>query len=379
MDTSNVDWVFVAGRPVMRNGVLDADLDRARGLAATAQQRVAAVSPALVETSTEGWDDPSRGPSSAVTSFVVGSRYMPVYLALILLVVVASIWARPPQRRPEPLLPGTFLAITALGQMLVIMTGGIDLSVPGTFLLGGLLMVGVGQQSDERMWIAYLTAIGAAVVIGLLNGILIGGLKLNALIVTLAVGQIVVGIANRYYTTVAIQKPVPPALSEWANGTFLGVTPIFWIGVGLAIVLMVLFRFTGLGRRFQVVGANPVASNVLGLRVNLNQMLAYVVAAVLYATAGVLLAADLRAPQGDRRAPYLLGPIAAVVIGGASLTGAWPVRSPPGLLLLPRGTLTTGPSAASTALFTRVLRPGHHWRHARLGRPDHQSRRKGPA
>ena len=260
----------------------------------------------------------TRGPSSAVTSFVVGSRYMPVYLALILLVVVASIWARPLSGRPEPIAPlGTFLAITALGQMLVIMTGGIDLSVPGTFLLGGLLMVGVGHQSDERMWIAYLTAIGAAVVIGLLNGILIG-LKLNALIVTLAVGQIVVGIANRYYTTVAIQKPVPPALSEWANGTFLGVTPIFWIGVGLAIVLMVLFRFTGLGRRFQVVGANPVASNVLGVEGEPES------------DAGLRRRSrPLRhrrraprrrpsAPRGHRRPPHLLGPIAAVVIGGAS-------------------------------------------------------------
>jgi ribose transport system permease protein len=266
----------------------------------------------------------SRAPSGFVTSFVVGSRYMPVYLALVVLVVVASVWAPATLstaglRQIAPL--GTFLAITALGQMLVIMTGGIDLSIPGTFLLGGLLMVGIGQQSDDRIWIAYLTAVGVAVVIGLLNGILIGGLKLNALIVTLAVGQIVSGVANRYYTTVAIQKPVPPGLSDWANGTVLGVTPILWIGVSLAIVLMVVFRFTGLGRRFQVIGANPVASTVLGLRVNLNQMLAYVVAAILYATAGVLLAAYLRAPGVTVGAPYLLGPIAAVVIGGASLTG----------------------------------------------------------
>lgn len=266
----------------------------------------------------------SKAPSPLVTSFVVGSRYMPVYLALILLVVVATIWAPATfssagLNQIAPL--GTFLAIAALGQMLVIMTGGIDLSVPGTFLLGGLIMVGVGQQSDDRIWIAYLTAVGVAVLIGLLNGILIGGLKLNALIVTLAVGQIVSGVANRYYTTVAIQKPVPPRLSDWANGTFLGVTPIFWIGVALAVVLMIVFRFTGLGRRFQVIGANPVASTVLGLRVNLNQMLAYVVAAVIYATAGVLLAAYLRSPGVTVGAPYLLGPIAAVVIGGASLTG----------------------------------------------------------
>jgi ribose/xylose/arabinose/galactoside ABC-type transport system permease subunit len=249
---------------------------------------------------------------------------MPVYLALIVLFVVASIWAPATLSTAglDAIAPiGAFLAVAALGQMLVIMTGGIDLSVPGTFLLGGLIMVGVGQQSDERIWIALLTAVGAAVVIGLINGILIGGLKLNALIVTLAVGQIVSGLASRYYTTVAIQKPVPPALSEWANGTFLGATPIFWIGVALAVVLMIVFRFTGVGRRFQVIGANPVASTVVGLRVNLNQMLAYVLAAILYAGAGVLLAAYLRAPGVTVGAPYLLGPIAAVVIGGASLTG----------------------------------------------------------
>jgi ribose/xylose/arabinose/galactoside ABC-type transport system permease subunit len=262
--------------------------------------------------------------SSAVTSFVVASRYMPVYLAIILLLVVATV-AAPATLAEAGLsqisLIGTYLAIAALGQMLVIMTGGIDLSVPGTFLLGGLLMVGVGQQSDDRIWVAYLTAIGVAALIGLVNGILIGGLKLNALIVTLAVGQVVAGIANRYYTTVAIQKPVPAGLTEWATTPFLGVTRIFWIGIAVTLVLVIVFRYTGVGRRFQVVGANPVASYVIGLRVNLNQVAAYVVAAVLYATAGVLLAASLRSPGITVGAPYLLGPIAAVVIGGASLTG----------------------------------------------------------
>jgi ribose/xylose/arabinose/galactoside ABC-type transport system permease subunit len=266
----------------------------------------------------------TKATSSAVTSFVVASRYMPVYLAIILLVVVAAV-AAPATLAEAGLsaiaLTGTYLAIAALGQMLVIMTGGIDLSVPGTFLLGGLLMVGVGEQSDDRIWVAYLTAIGVAALIGLVNGILIGGLKLNALIVTLAVGQVVAGIANRYYTTVAIQKPVPEGLTEWVTSPFLGITRIFWIGVAATVVLVIVFRYTGVGRRFQVVGSNPVASYIIGLRVNLNQVAAYVVAAVLYATAGVLLAASLRSPGVTVGAPYLLGPIAAVVIGGASLTG----------------------------------------------------------
>jgi len=266
----------------------------------------------------------TKAPSSALTSFVVASRYMPVYLALIVLVTVASIWAPATLTRAglsAIALFGTFLAITALGQMLVIMTGGIDLSVPGTFTLGAIVMVGVGRQMDDRIWIAILTAVGFAALVGLVNGVLIGGLKLNALIVTLAVGQVVTGIVNRYHKTFAIQSSVPAGLPDWLNVRFLGVSRIFWTGVVLTILLIIGFRYTTVGRRFQAVGANPVAALVSGLRVNLNQISAYVVAAVLYSIAGVLIAALLRNPGVTIGSPYLLGPIAAVVIGGASLTG----------------------------------------------------------
>ncbi|HEX6131629.1 MAG TPA: ABC transporter permease [Actinomycetota bacterium] len=265
-----------------------------------------------------------RTPSSAITSFVVASRYLPVYVAIVLLVVVAAIWAPdtltgPGLRAVAPF--GTFLAIAALGQMLVIMTGGIDLSVPGSFTLAAMLTVGVGKADDERIWVAIGVALLAVALVGLVNGILIGGLGLNALIVTLAVGQVVSGIASRYYTGVAIQTPVPAGLSAWTSARFLGVTRTFWVGVVLTLVLVVIFRFTTPGRRFQVVGANPVASWIAGLRVNLNQVAAYVLAAVLYGVAGILLAAFLKTPSINLGDPYLLGPIAAVVIGGASLTG----------------------------------------------------------
>ncbi|MDH5420899.1 MAG: ABC transporter permease [Acidimicrobiia bacterium] len=266
----------------------------------------------------------TRSPSSALTSFVVASRYMPVYLALIVLLVVASIWAPATLSRAglsAVALFGTYLAITALGQMLVIMAGGIDLSVPGTFTLGAIVMVGFGQQTDERIWIAILAAVGLAALVGLVNGIIIGGLKLNALIVTLAVGQVVTGIVNRYHKTFAIQSSVPSGLADWMTVRFLGISRPFWIGVVLTALFIFAFRYTTVGRRFQVVGANPVASLVSGLRVNLNQIAAYVVAAMLYAVAGVLFAALLRNPGVTIGAPYLLGPIAAVVIGGASLTG----------------------------------------------------------
>ena len=263
--------------------------------------------------------------SPAVLSrFVVASRYMPVYIALILLVVVASIWVPETLSRValSAIAPfAALLAITALGQMLVIMTGGIDLSTPGTLTLTAMIMAGVGDQSDSRIWVAILTAVGVAALIGLVNGILIGGLKLNALIVTLATGQIVVGIVSRYVRTFPVQSPVPVGLSDWASSRFLGVSPIFWVGVVVTVFFIVALRYTSVGRRFQVVGANPVSSQVIGMRVTLTQILVYVVAAVLYAIAGVALAGLLRNPGVNIGSPYLLGPIAAVVIGGASLAG----------------------------------------------------------
>lgn len=266
----------------------------------------------------------SPRPSGALTQLVVASRYMPVYLALILLAVVAWIWAPSALggsalRAIAP--AAALLGIAALGQMLVIMTGGIDLSTPGTVSLAAVIMVGVGNQSDENIATAMFMAIGVGALIGLANGLLIGGLKLNALIVTLAVGQLVAGIVNRYGRTFPVQLPVPTAWSDWTSSRVFGVSPVFWMGLGITALLVVGFRYTTVGRRFQVVGANPVAAQVVGVRVNVNQVAAYVVASALYAVTGVALAGTIVTPGVASGNQYLLAPIAAVVIGGASLTG----------------------------------------------------------
>ena len=265
-----------------------------------------------------------RRTSSALTSFVVASRYLPVYIAIALLILVAAIWApetlgKVPLRGMAPF--AAVLGIAALGQMLVVMTGGIDLSVPGTMSLAAVIMIGVGAGSDANIGTAIGTALAFAAIVGLVNGILIGGLKLNPLIVTLAVGLIVIGLVNRYGRTFPVQNQVPEGWSDWVATRVVGVSAVFWIGLGLTIVVSVVLRYTAVGRRFRVVGANPVASGVVGLRVSLNQIMVYVVAAVLYAVAGLALAGRIGRPGVYVGSEYLLAPIAAVVIGGASLTG----------------------------------------------------------
>jgi ribose transport system permease protein len=265
-----------------------------------------------------------RRTSSALTSFVVASRYLPVYIAIAVLILVAAIWApetlgKVPLRGMAPF--AAVLGIAALGQMLVVMTGGIDLSVPGTMSLAAVLMIGVGAGSDANIGTAIGTALAFAAIVGLVNGILIGGLKLNPLIVTLAVGLIVIGLVNRYGRTFPVQNPVPEGWSDWVTTRVVGVSAVFWIGLGLTVIVSVVLRYTAVGRGFRVVGANPVASGVVGLRVSLNQIMVYVVAAVLYAMAGLALAGRIGRPGVYVGSEYLLAPIAAVVIGGASLTG----------------------------------------------------------
>lgn len=265
-----------------------------------------------------------RQPSAALTSLVVGSRFVPVYIALALLVVVAWIWA--PQTLSSVSLRaiapyGAVLGVAALGQMLVIMTGGIDLSIPGTMSLAAVIMVGVGAGADENIPKAIAVALAACALVGLVNGLLIGGLKLNPLIVTLAAGSIVTGIVFRYAGTFTVQNPVPEGLTDWVINRVFGISAVFWLGLIVTIIVSILLRYTTAGRRFQVVGANPVAANVVGVRVTTNQILAYVFAALLYAAAAIALAGLLRRPGASVGSQYLLAPIAAVVIGGASLTG----------------------------------------------------------
>lgn len=250
--------------------------------------------------------------------------FVPVWLLAALLLAVSALVA------PDTLsgasfggmLPlTTFLAVASLGQMLVIMTAGIDLSVPAVVTLASTLTVGVAEGSDDRLLPAIVVALAAAGAVGLANGVLVGLLRLNPLIVTLAVGQAVYGFTAEYRDGMAQESAVPAQLSSWASGRILGVSVVFWTGVALTLVVAAVLRWSAEGRRFQSFGANPRAAWIAGIEVRRFHVGAYTIAGVLYGTAGVLLAAFIRNPTLGAGTPYLLGPIAAVVIGGASLRG----------------------------------------------------------
>jgi ribose transport system permease protein len=265
-----------------------------------------------------------------MSSLLFSSRFVTIWLATIVLLIVCQIVA--PSTLSETsfssLLPlGSVVALAALGQMLVVMVGGIDLSMAAAISLLANILVGVSQGQNDRLAYAVFIVLVWAVVIGLANGLLVALLDLNPIIVTLSTGLILLGITDEYRAGIANNASVPESLSDFALvDKFLGISRLFWLVLVLMLAVALALRSTAVGRRFQSVGANRRAAWMAGIRVRTYVVFAYVAAAIAAGLAGIFIGGIVVNPGVNPGAPYLLGPVAAVVLGGAALSGG--VASP---------------------------------------------------
>ncbi len=214
-----------------------------------------------------------------------------------------------------------FLACAAMGQTIVMMSRGIDLSPPAIIALSSTVLLGVSHGQDDRMLLAIGAALAAAVAVGAINGFFVALLKLNALIVTLSTGAIVSGLTLWYRQSLAAESKVPTALADFGGSWFLGVPSAVWIVAVLTLVIHVLMKKTIVGRRFESVGANPRAAFATGVEIVRYQGGCFIAAALLYGVSAILLSAFIRNPTLEVGAPYLLEPIAAAVLGGTAVSG----------------------------------------------------------
>jgi len=211
------------------------------------------------------------------------------------------------------------LAIVALGQTLVVMQGGIDLSVPGSVSLVVVIVTHEAYGNNALVAPAALAALGAALLAGLLNGLLVGRLGITAIVATLGMNAllyaVVLGISG------GTPRETTPLLAGLAGGTLLGLPNAVWFAILATLVTAVLVKRTVAGRRFEAVGANGRAAWAAGLAVDRHRAGAYVTAQVLYWLGGLLLAGILNKPTAYQGDAYLLTSVAAVVLGGTSLLG----------------------------------------------------------
>lgn len=214
-----------------------------------------------------------------------------------------------------------FLAIAAAGQTLVVMTGGIDLSIPSVITMVGVIIVKVSSGADANLSVALLAALALASAVGLVNGLLVTFFRLNSLVVTLAIGTVVTGGTHWYRGGLLPESEVPRALATWASQKVLMFNHFAFLAIGLIVLFAVALNYTTIGRRFVAAGTNPNAAKQVGIPVQKYQVAAYMVAGLSYGITGVLLAAFVRNPGLDLGNPYMLSTVVSVVLGGALLSG----------------------------------------------------------
>ncbi|GAB4410686.1 MAG: ribose ABC transporter permease [Anaerolineae bacterium] len=211
--------------------------------------------------------------------------------------------------------------LISLGMLVVILTGGIDLSVGSIVALAGILSAGL--QDEMPLSLAILIALAAGVVAGAFNGIMVARFKLAPFIVTLATLGAIRGLVYVYSDTP--QSPVNPDFRRILGGSVGGIASSLSVATVIMLLCYPIIWFflnrTSAGRAIFAIGGNEEAVRLAGINVERHIVTAYVISGLCSAMAGVLLAARLGIAQPSLGSGYELDAIAAAVIGGAILGG----------------------------------------------------------
>jgi ribose transport system permease protein len=213
------------------------------------------------------------------------------------------------------------LILVSLAQGVVIGTGGIDLSIPATITLTGSIVLKASGGTDAGLGRAIVITAAACVVIGLVNGTLVEVFRLNALVVTLATGQLITGITELYQGPVLATSNVPAALASLAARNAGGVSIILFVAAACAALLALGLSITVPGRRLVAASASGSAAILAGLAAGRLRIAAWVVATLVCGLGAVLLAGQVVTPDLTLGSRYLLSTVVVVVLGGAVLSG----------------------------------------------------------
>jgi ribose transport system permease protein len=214
----------------------------------------------------------------------------------------------------------SFLIVLALGQGAVILTGGLDLSVPWTIGLAGILVAGFAQgTAASAIWaVPLVLLIGAAT--GFLNGTGVVIFGLPPIVVTLGMNGILQGVAL-LYSGGTPSGFAPPSIRWVMTGHLLGVAPVIWLILIFIVLASLLLTRTPFGRRIYAVGNSQRVARLAGVNVGRTIILVYMLSGLCAALVGIMLSGFSGQASLGMGDDYLLPSIAVVVVGGTLITG----------------------------------------------------------
>jgi ribose transport system permease protein len=248
-----------------------------------------------------------------------------VALLLLLLLFVAAVELLKPGTVNPVWLSNTLLfaaplGILAAGQTMVMLTGGIDLSVVSVAMGSAFLMTTMALKFGPVPAVAI--GLGLGLIVGAINGVGVALLGVQPLVMTLGTGLMTQGIIIVYSQRILASRSIVPDFIHAIGSDRLGIIPFdLFLWLPIAALVMLALRQTGFGRLLYAIGDNPEGCRLAGVRVWRLLLIDYIVCALLASIAGFVLVGHTNSADLSLASTYLLPSIAAVIIGGTSIFG----------------------------------------------------------
>lgn len=241
---------------------------------------------------------------------------------LCVLALVAAKWINPNaggyQQFETILILCSFLVVVSFGQGLVVLIGGLDLSIPSVLTMGAILTA-VWVGADGSLW-KIVAVLGLCAGVGALNGLGVAVFKVPAFIMTLAMGIIVYSLCLG--ATGGSPNGASPKVLSWImNGRIAGTPVIVILTLIGAVIAFIIQSRTRFGTRLYALGSNAVAAKFAGLHTTRLTVMTYGLCGLLAGISGMLLVGYSNGATLRMGEPYLLPSVAAVVIGGSAING----------------------------------------------------------
>jgi rhamnose transport system permease protein len=265
-------------------------------------------------------------------------RFREAGISFFIIILILAVTLRNPafltaDNFDDILLNISILTIVALGQTIVILTRGIDLSVSSTIgLVAMMVSFVVKQNQDFPILLAVLLGMALGAVLGIFNSLIITYGKVPPIIATLGTLSVYRGLVFFYSQGTWVNSyELPSGFKLLSKGTPLGLPNMVIIAILVAVIVYYFLNYTRTGREIYAVGSNPDAAQFAGIRKDRIIFLVYLISGVAAGLAAVLWASRFESAQTNTALGFELQTVAAAVVGGVSISGG--VGTVPGVLL----------------------------------------------
>lgn len=251
----------------------------------------------------------------------------------------------------------SIIGMVALAQLLVLIAGGIDLSVGSIVSLSGIIAAGV-LSSTQNIFLGVFAGIGVGVLIGLINGTVITRLRIMDIIATLAMLFIAHGFVYAYSGGRPIYKDIPGGFFILGQGSIGKISFPIIFAIVISILISIFLKNTKYGRNFYAVGGNPEVAFRAGINTRNYKLAVYILSGLICGFTGVVLTSRLGSGQPATGESLMLDSVAAVILGGASLSGGLGTVTGTIIGVLVIGIMSNGLTLIGATYYTQEILKG---------------------